>query len=340
MGQLVLENLAAGYDSKIVAENLTLTVENGALVSLLGPSGAGKTTILKTVAGLLPALSGRIRIDGRDIHEMPAEKRNVVMVFQKPLLFPFLNVFDNVAFGLRMKGRIGRKERRSVYEILEKVRLSGFGPRRVEALSGGQQQRVSLARALVLQPAALLLDEPFSQLDLGLRREMRDLLLSLQAETHVTTLFVTHDQSEALTLSREIALLLHGRIRQTGPPRVLFHKPADREVAEFFGGVNFFQGTLENHRLKTAFGEFPVVAQNEHGKATATIRPEDVALSFTPNSGIPGVVRDVRFEGAASRYIVELTGGVHITAAAPDLEISPGDRVFLSLPSRRIHLFT
>ncbi len=308
MGKLVIQDLEIYYGEQPVIENLSFTVEDGELVSILGPSGAGKTTILKAVAGLLQPRQGKIFINDQPIDALPPEKRDAVMVFQKALLFPFLNVEQNIAFGLRMRGRIGHAERRRIDEILELVQLNGLNRRKVHELSGGQQQRVSLARALVLKPAILLLDEPLSNLDSNLRQQMRDLIKTIQAQTHITMLFVTHDQSEALMLSHRVSLLLGGTLRQIGTPQELFYQPVDVDVARFFGGCNFFQGHVASGEFHSPVGTFPVeVSFSTNGHPlTATIRPEDIAISSNGMPGLDGVVQAIDFEGSTSRVRVQL----------------------------------
>ena len=239
MGELQLKNLTIRYGSVPIVRNLNLEVHDGEMVALLGPSGAGKTTVLKAVAGLIHPHEGEIIIDGQPVKNLPPEKRNAVMVFQKSLLFPFMNVAQNIAFGMRMQGFQGREARFKIREIMQLTELDGLGQRKIHELSGGQQQRVSLARALVLKPAILLLDEPLSNLDANLRQQMRELIQDIQTETRITTLFVTHDQAEALMISHRVGLLLDGRLRQVGEPRDLFYRPADTDVARFFGGCNF-----------------------------------------------------------------------------------------------------
>ena len=197
MGALILKDLTIHYGRQAVVQDFNLAIGNGEMVALLGPSGAGKTTILKVVAGLLAPTRGEIIIDGQAVNDRPPEKRDAVMVFQKPLLFPFMNVAQNIAFGLKMRGEGAARRSGAVARILALTRLEGLGRRKVHELSGGQQQRVALARALVLEPAILLMDEPLSNLDANLRQEMRELILGIQSELNITTLFVTHDQASA-----------------------------------------------------------------------------------------------------------------------------------------------
>ncbi len=340
MGRLVIQDLDIYYGEQPVIENFSLTVEDGELVSILGPSGAGKTTILKAVAGLLQPRQGKIFIDDFPIGSLPPEKRDVVMVFQKALLFPFLNVEHNVAFGLRMRGRIGNVERRRIDEILELVQLSGLNHRKVHELSGGQQQRVSLARALVLKPAILLLDEPLSNLDSNLRQQMRDLIKTIQAQTHITTLFVTHDQSEALMLSHRVSLLLGGALRQIGTPQELFYQPIDADVARFFGGCNFFQGHVKSGAFHSPIGIFPVelpFTTNGH-PLTATIRPEDIAISSNGMPGLEGIVQAIDFEGSTTRVRVKLDA-IECCIITHEPGFSPGQAVRVHFPPEKIRVF-
>ncbi|MEE4608371.1 MAG: ABC transporter ATP-binding protein [Desulfobacteraceae bacterium] len=340
MGQLHLERLTLGYGPDPVVRDLTLSVADGEMMSLLGPSGAGKTTILRAVAGFIRPRAGRIRIDGRPVDHLPPERRGAVMVFQKALLFPFLDVAENIAFGLKMQGLAGVEIRRRVDAIMALTGLAGLGRRKVHEISGGQQQRAALARALVLQPAVLLLDEPLSSLDANLRQQMREFIQQVQAETRVTTLFVTHDQSEALMMSHQVSLLLDGRLRQTGTPRQLFYRPADPEVARFFGGENFFDGRMENGRLVTAFGDFPApgVADNGH-RPLATIRPEDVCLDPEDRNGaVMGEVAQTRFEGMATRIWLRCAGGT-VVALASESRWTVGQRLAVVFPPDRVRIF-
>ncbi len=232
---LHLEQIAAGYGPRRVLHDFNLEVAAGTLTVLLGPSGCGKTTVLNVVAGLLPVTGGRVLLNQKPLTEVPAERRGIGVVFQKPSLFPHLTVADNVAFGLAMRGVAPARRRAAADEALRLVQLDGFGDRTPTALSGGQEQRVALARALVLEPRVLLLDEPLSALDEGLRGEMRALLRNLQRRLGVTTLFVTHDQREAVDIADQVAVMLDGSIAQAGPPRLFYTDPATEQVARFFG---------------------------------------------------------------------------------------------------------
>jgi len=224
-------------------DGIDMNIEQGQLVAMLGPSGCGKTTTMKMIAGLLDPTAGDVQFDGKSVVDIPAEKRHVAMVFQKPLLFPHMSIGDNVAFGLRMRGVDKKTRKKRVTEMMELVRLPGMEDRRPGQLSGGQEQRISLARGLITKPDILLLDEPLSQLDANLRIEMRDLIRQIQAELGITSIFVTHDQEEAVMLADRIALMLQGRIQQDGLPQSFYEQPATQGVARFFGTKNFVPGT-------------------------------------------------------------------------------------------------
>ena len=339
MGDLILKNLTIHYGREPIVSDLNLEVRNGEMVSLLGPSGTGKTTVLKTIAGLIKPSKGEIFIDGQPVHDLVPEKRSAVMVFQKTLLFPFLNVEQNIAFGLRMQGHKDADARRRIKQILQLTELTGLGRRKVHQLSGGQQQRVSLARALVLKPAVLLLDEPLSNLDANLRQQMRELIQDIQAETGITTLFVTHDQAEALMISHRVCLLLNGRLRQTGKPRELFYLPADPEVARFFGGCNFIQGRVKDGVFRSKFCNVPAPQTNGNGHLrTATIRPEDILLSADANYDLHGKIAKTTFEGSATRIWVNCRGNRFVVLTS-DNNYTPGQSVRIHLPPDKIRIF-
>lgn len=339
MATLQLERLSIRYGSQMVIQGFDLAVDDAEMVSILGPSGAGKSTILRAIAGLVAPSEGDIRLDGRSLRGVPPEKRNVIMVFQRALLFPFMNVEQNIAFGLRMRKLPHGQVQRRIGQILALTRLEGLEKRKVHELSGGQQQRVSLARALVLKPGVLLLDEPLSNLDANLRQQMRELIQEIQTTTGITTLFVTHDQAEALMLSHRVTLLLDGRLRQTGTPRDLFHRPVDQEVARFFGGANFFQGRIRDGVFDSDLVQFPVADSTGSGnRLTATIRPEDIRLSAQNSLPLEGIVENAVFEGSATRLRIRC-GGHTLVALTADHHYNPGQEVHLQLPPEKIRLF-
>jgi ABC-type sugar transport system ATPase subunit len=339
MGELILKDLDIRYDSEVVIKDFNLVVHDGEMVSILGPSGAGKTTVLKAVAGLIQPDSGEILIDGVPVQGVPPEKRDAVMVFQKPLLFPFMDVEQNIGFGLRMRKKTVSEAKTQIHKILELTQLSGLEHRKIHELSGGQQQRVSLARALVLKPAILLLDEPLSNLDANLRQQMRELIQEIQAETRITTLFVTHDQAEALMISHRVGLLLNGRLRQVGEPRELFYLPVDPEVARFFGGCNFINGRVKDEMFYSEFGSAPAPGITGNGHiTTATIRPEDILISHDSEHDIKGRVQRINFEGITTRIWVKCKD-TDVVVLTSDASFSPGQTVRIQLPPEKIRIF-
>jgi ABC-type Fe3+/spermidine/putrescine transport system ATPase subunit len=318
---------------------LDLTVEAGRITALLGPSGAGKTTVMKLIAGLLTPDSGEISLSGQSVLTLPPERRGVVMVFQNPLLFPHLSVAENVGFGLRMRGLPAAQIAARVDAMLERTQLTGLGRRRPVELSGGQAQRVALARALVLQPDLLLLDEPLSSLDPTLRDEMRQLILTLQREMAITTLVVTHDQTEAVVMADQIALLLDGRLAQHAPPDVIYQRPATLAVARFFGGVNFLPGVAADGVFQSAIGPLRLPQglppDLSHGPGILTIRPEAIVLG-PPGSlaALPATLRGCSFLGTQSRVDLDVAGTALQALIPPDMarSLTPGQSLGVTLP--------
>ncbi len=266
---------------------LDFTVQTGELLTLLGPSGCGKTTTLRMVAGFLQPDAGRIEIAGRPVERTPPHLRGIGIVFQDYALFPHLNVFDNVAFGPRMHGWSARRTRDRVRMLLRLVRLQGFEGRRVTTLSGGEQQRVALARALAPGPRLLLLDEPLSALDAGLRRSLREEIRRIQDELRLTTLYVTHDQEEALALSDRIAVMREGRIEQIGTPQEVYHRPANLFVAGFVGEANLLPGRLADSEDAARSSDAPSAAPAVAGAGGGFVRVQ-TALGVFRAAGGPG----------------------------------------------------
>lgn len=322
-------------------DQVDLDVVPGDLVALLGPSGCGKTTTLKLIAGLLEPTSGDVRFDRVSVLGVPPERRSVAMVFQKPLLFPHMSVGDNVGFGLRMRG-VGHAEvDRRVAEMLELVQLPGMQTRRSSQLSGGQEQRVALARALVIEPDLLLLDEPLSQLDANLRVEMRDLVRSIQRAVAVTTLFVTHDQEEAVVLADRIALMLEGRVRQYDQAEAFYRRPATLAVARFFGSANLFAGVVRDRRFLATFGQVALAEPVPDGPGVLVVRQEAVeVVSEAHPRAFPARVGEAKYLGTHLRVKAQPDGSgdiVHLTVA-PDYRLAPGDRIWLHLPPNACHM--
>ena len=286
MTHVSIKNLTKIYPGSTIPslDNLSLEIESGSLTALLGPSGCGKTTTMKMIAGLLDQTEGDVTFDNISILNEKPENRGVVMVFQNHLLFPYMNVQDNIGFGLKMrnvdKGQIYKR----VLEMLDLVKLPNMENRMPKELSGGQQQRVALARALIVQPKVLLLDEPLSNLDAHLRFEMRDLIRNLQQSMGITTIFVTHDQEEAVVLADQVALILDGRLKQYDKPDVFYKRPIDVLTAQFFGGQNFIKGTSKNNLFNSNIGEFTLPQNCLKGSGILTFRPENVQIGKAPKN--------------------------------------------------------
>jgi iron(III) transport system ATP-binding protein len=248
MELLALENIKKSYEQKCVLNKVNLSINEGEFFTFLGPSGCGKTTLLRIIAGFVRPENGSVYFESNNITLLPAEKRNVGMVFQNYALFPFMNVYDNVAYGLKNKKEKKKTIEQQVRKYLNLVRLEGYDKRNVSELSGGEQQRVALARSLVMQPKLLLLDEPLSNLDARLRDQMRMELKELQRKLGITTIFVTHDQTEALTLSDRIAVFNQGVCVQVGTPHEIYTKPVNAFVANFIGDTNLYKAKIENNK--------------------------------------------------------------------------------------------
>jgi putative spermidine/putrescine transport system ATP-binding protein len=349
MTEVHLINLTKTYDHAPTpaVRALSLALPSGRITALLGPSGCGKTTVLKIIAGLLHPEAGDVTFDGQSVLNVPAERRGAVMVFQNHLLFPYMSVGENIGFGLKMQGIDRRTISRRVAEMLALVQLPGYEQRRPRQLSGGQQQRVALARALIVQPRVLLLDEPLSNLDAHLRGEMRELIVAVQQQLGVTTVFVTHDQEEAITLSDHIALIFEGRLHQFGPPPNFYEHPASAAVARFFGGVNFVPGLKRGCHLETELGVFrgEGFCRLPDGPATLTIRPEALRLCAAggPENRTPATVRQCLYLGDRARFKLRTAGpaAIDMEAVAPTAEMArfrQGQPVSLYLPPDKIWL--
>lgn len=332
MSYLELIQIRKSFSGTPVIPDLNLTVAQGELFVLLGPSGCGKTTMLRMIAGLLRPDHGAIRLGGDEITHLPPERRQAPMVFQDHLLFPHLTVFANVAFGLRMRGLHRGEIAARVRRRLSEVGLLALADRYPAQLSGGQKQRVALARALVLEPRLLLLDEPFSNLDAGLRLEMRDLLQTLRRQQPITTVLVTHDQEEAVTLADRIAVVFAGRVAQADTPEAVWTRPANRQVAEFLGGPNLLPGEV-------AWGRFhcpglppeglPVTGGRQDGPALALLRPEALRLTPVAAEGSARIERS-RFAGSVIRYQVAWGPWyLEVRAPATGAMLAPGTPVAL-----------
>jgi len=292
MSRVDLEHVSKRYATVAALHDISLSFRDGEFFGLLGPSGSGKTTLLRAIAGFVEPDEGTISFDGRRVENVPVHKRQIGMVFQNYALFPNLTVAGNIAFGLSVRRITGAEASRQVSEMLDLVRLTGLNERKPRELSGGQQQRVALARALVTRPKVLLLDEPLGALDRRLRQEMQVELKDIQRETGVTTIFVTHDQEEALTLSDRIAIIDQGRLMQMGEPREIYERPATIFAAQFLGDANVFSGRRENDFLVLADGER---IHAPGSAATVVVRPEKMRV-FAARQAVP-VEASNRVEG-------------------------------------------
>ncbi len=330
MSRLVLEGLRRTYGSTVAVAGVDLVVAQGELVALLGPSGCGKTTTLRMVAGFVAPSAGRVVIGERDVTRLPPYARDTGMVFQGYALFPHMTVAENVGFGLEMR-RVNRAERTArVAEALRLVRLEGLGDRRPAQLSGGQQQRVALARALVVNPAVFLLDEPLSNLDARLRAEVRVEIRALQQRLGLTTLFVTHDQEEALTMADRLVVMEGGRVRQQGTPEAVYERPVDLFVAGFLGRCNAFAGLREEGGFRSGGVLLPC---GDGAGTMLVVRPERVRVGAA--GPLPGRVTLVTYLGGMTEWHVATPAGpVMSTAPTPAGDdalrrIAPGDTVAL-----------
>lgn len=339
MTHVSIKNLSKIYPgSKTPAlDDLSLEIPSGELTALLGPSGCGKTTTMKMIAGLLAPSTGDITFNGRSVLNDKPEHRGAVMVFQNYLLFPYMSVADNIGFGLKMRRADPSQIAKRVGEMLDMVKLPDLGERKPSELSGGQQQRVALARALIIQPDVLLLDEPLSNLDAHLRLEMRDLIRALQQDMKITTIFVTHDQEEAVVLADNIALILDGKMKQYAPPQAFYNAPIDEATARFFGCHNFINGTATGGIFKSTIGELAISKQLEDGKGTLTFRPENVQITQdkTKDNTFTASVSNVIYLGTQTRLKLKLAE-LEIDAILNPTQaqrLAIGDEVIIHLPS-------
>jgi len=348
MSSLCLENIRRSYGTAVAVDGVSLEVKQGELVALLGPSGCGKTTSLRMIAGFVSPSSGHISIGGKDVTRVPSHARDTSMVFQGYALFPHMTVAENVSFGLEMR-KVGRTEReRRIADALQLVRLSALSNRLPHQLSGGQQQRVALARALVVNPAVLLLDEPLSNLDARLRAEVALEIRSLQQRLGLTTLLVTHDQEEALTMADRLVVMDGGKVRQIGTPAEVYERPSDAFVARFLGRCTVLAGVVAKPGQLQVGGQLVPCEGGESGeRRTLVIRPERIEIAplavpgdGPPADGIRGRIAAVTYLGGHSEWHVDTeVGEVLATRTTPAKEdplhsLRRGDPVIVSWPAR------
>jgi len=334
-----LKNICKEYDGVKVLKDINLYIRKKEFVTLLGPSGCGKTTTLRIIGGFETPTSGELLFEGKEISHIPPYKRRVNTVFQKYALFPHLNVYDNIAFGLKLKKMSKKEIAYKVDSMLDLVNLKGYGKRHVDALSGGQQQRFSIARSLVNEPEVLLLDEPLGALDLKLRKEMQLELKDMQQRLGITFLYVTHDQEEALTMSDTIVVMRDGNILQIGDPKRIYDEPANAFVADFIGESNILKGTMVRDELvEFAGGRFPCVdfGFGENAPVDVVIRPEDIMLVGEDVGQLVGTIKSVLFKGVHYEMMIdcgEYTFKVHSTTMQPQ-----GSRVGVNIVPFNIHI--
>lgn len=325
-------------DGFVAVEDFNLTVKRGEFVTFLGPSGCGKTTTLRMIAGFEIPTEGEILLDGKEIGNLPPNKRPINTVFQRYALFPHLNIFDNIAFGLKLKKLSKDEIKRKVKKVLEMVDLEGFETRKVATLSGGQQQRIAIARALVNEPQILLLDEPLGALDLKMRKEMQLELKSMHERLGITFIYVTHDQEEALTMSDKIVVMSEGRMQQIGTPEDIYNEPKNAFVADFIGESNIFTGIMTD-KLKVRFcgAEFACVDDVEHGRLVeVVVRQEDVEITTPENGAITGTVTSVVFKGV--HYEITVESGKNEIVIQSTKTAAVGSQVGLNVEPDGIHI--
>ncbi len=345
MSVVEVDRISKHYDKVAALDDVSLTFGDGEFFGLLGPSGSGKTTLLRSIAGFVEPEGGDIRFDGRPVRDTPVHRRQIGMVFQNYALFPHMSVFDNIAFGLSVRRIAASDVKPQVMAMLDLVRLSGLEERRPRQLSGGQQQRVALARALVTRPRVLLLDEPLGALDKRLRQQMQIELKQIQREVGITTIFVTHDQEEALTLSDRIAIFNEGRIVQVGAPHAVYERPCSAFAANFLGDANFFSGRAagehgEYGRIALAGGgailtRDPLPAAGQ--PVTVAVRPEKMsfgdparppAAGAAPTNHLRGVVKQAVYSGSSITYRVDVGAELIVFAQNRTAEpLQPGHQV-------------
>jgi putative spermidine/putrescine transport system ATP-binding protein len=345
------EDIRHSFGEFVALKGVSLDVAPGQFVSLLGPSGSGKTTLLRIIAGLLMPRSGRVFIDGRDVTRLPADKRKIGFVFQNYALFPHLNVFENVAFALRLRRVPSDQVRQRVGAALEKVFLHGLDQRFPAELSGGQQQRVALARAIVFDPMVLLMDEPLGSLDKRLRQQLQLELRRLQREVGITTIYVTHDQEEAFTMSDRIAVMGQGELHQVGAPEEVYRQPSDDFVANFVGDLNYFEGELgsggNGHAvLRIESGLTIRIAESGSARSGAKlgcgIRPErlQVGNDFEGDNRYAARIRTLTFRGSHYWADLVLSSGDALIAMLPsDCSLNEGDEVVVGWDVAAVRLF-
>jgi len=327
-------------DGTRALEPATLDIARGETLVLLGPSGCGKTTMLRIIAGLeLPDAGGKVLFDGSDMTSVPIERRNVGMVFQSYALFPNMSVAENIGYGLKIRG-VSREERTArIADLVSLTNITGLENRRIDQLSGGQRQRVALARAVAIRPGILLLDEPLTALDAALRDRLRGELNRLLRALGITTIYVTHDQAEAMELGDRIVVMRKGAIAQTGTPREVYFAPKSRFVAEFIGAANIVESPIENGHLVLPGGRQPIGGSKSLKAAVAMIRPETIGIVEAASAPLSGTIDSVSFIGDRQRMVIRGAANNFLTVDAPNaIRAQPGERVGLLIAPDAVRL--
>ena len=334
-----LKNIVVEFDSEPILRDISLSIKDGEFVTLLGPSGCGKTTTLRIIAGFVSQNSGDVFFDGRNINDLPPYKREVCTIFQRYALFEHLNVFENIAFGLRVRKLPEKEIKSKVGEMIELVGLKGFEKRRIATLSGGQQQRVAIARALVTSPKVLLLDEPLAALDLKLRKDMQVELKKIQQRLKITFIFVTHDQEEALSMSDRVVVMDKGLIQQIGTPQDIYNEPENAFVADFIGDSNILDGVMrDDYKCEFAGKVFDCVDKgfDKDEPVDIVIRPEDIDVTVPEKGHLSGIVTGSTFKGVHYEVIVDIRGFKWMIQTTDCINV--GDNIGIVLNPEDIHV--
>jgi putative spermidine/putrescine transport system ATP-binding protein len=350
VAKVSLDRLKKQFGGAVAVSDFSLEIDDGELVAFLGPSGCGKTTTLRMIAGFIEPTAGTIRIGDSDVTPLPAHRRNTGMVFQRYALFPHMTVAQNVAFGLEMHKVPSADRAARIRAALDMVRMSALSDRYPRQLSGGQQQRVAIARALAIEPKVFLLDEPLSNLDAKLRGEVREEIRALQQRLGLTTVFVTHDQEEALAIADRMAIMHDGKVQQVGAPQELYEHPSNLFVADFLGKMNFFTGAMDgDSAFVTSSGTRVAVASPLAGATHIGVRPERLRLAAQPagagSNALPGTVESAVYLGALIEVRVKMDSGASVlaqmaNAAVRDVAAQPGERVHVCFQPADCVLFT
>ena len=336
---LELKDISVSFDGETILDKLNLSIKDGEFVTFLGASGCGKTTTLRVIAGFISPDSGDVFFDGKRINDLPPYKRQVNTIFQRYALFPHLNVYENVAFGLRVSHTPDKEVRQRVAEMLKMVNLTGYEKRKVDKLSGGQQQRVAIARALVNNPRVLLLDEPLAALDYKLRKDMQNELRRIQRQTGITFIFVTHDQEEALSMSDTVVVMNEGKIQQIGSPTGIYNEPKNAFVADFIGESNIVDGVmLADYSVKLDGRTYECLDKGflKNEPVDVVIRPEDVDIVPVEKGMLEGEVTSITFKGDYYEMIVDVCGFKWMVQATDEQKV--GAKVGLIIEPDAIHI--